>query len=51
MWKIFVSMFVVIGLISYLWIHGFSYIVENHLNYSDGDLLGEFNENDKDNLL
>lgn len=45
------SMIMFAGLISYLWIHGFDYIMKNHFNYSEGDLFESFNENDIDNFL
>ena len=51
MWKVFILMFVVVGLISYLWVRGINYVTRNHPDYKDDNLFGEFNENDKDNLL
>jgi len=51
MWKVFLLMFVVIGFISYLWVRGIDYMKENHPDYKGDDLFGDFDENDKDNIL
>ena len=51
MWKVYLLMFVVVAAISYLWVRGIDYMKENHPDYKGDDLFGEFNENDKDNIL
>jgi hypothetical protein len=51
MWKVYVLMFVVVAVISYLWVRGIDYMKENHPDYKGDDLFGEFNEDDKDNIL
>jgi len=44
-------MFVVVAIISYLWVQGIDYMKENHPDYKGDDLFGDFDENDKDNIL
>jgi hypothetical protein len=51
MWIVYLVMFVVVAIISYLWVRGIDYMKENHPDYKGDDLFGEFNENDKDNIL
>ena len=51
MWKVYLLMVIVVGIISYLWVRGIDYMKENHPDYKGGDLFGEFDENDKDNIL
>lgn len=51
MWKVYVLMFVVVSIISYFWVRGIDYMKENHPDYKGDDLFGEFNEEDKDNIL
>ena len=51
MWKVFLLMFVVIAFISYLWVRGIDYMQENYPDYKGQDLFGEFDEDDKDNIL
>ena len=51
MWKVFLLMFVVTAVISYLWVRGIDYMKENHPDYKGDDLFGDFDENDKDNIL
>lgn len=51
MWIIYILMFVVIAIISYLWVRGIDYMKENHPDYKGDDLFGEFDENDKDSIL
>lgn len=51
MWIVFLLMFVVVALISYLWVRGIDYMKENHPDYKGNDLFGDFDENDKDNIL
>ena len=51
MWKVYILMFVVVSIISYFWVRGIDYMKENHPDYKGDDLFGEFNEEDKDNIL
>lgn len=51
MWKVYLLMVIVVGIISYFWVQGIDYMKENHPDYKGDDLFGEFNENDKDNIL
>jgi hypothetical protein len=51
MWKVYLLMFVVISVISYLWVRGIDYMKENHPDYKGDDLFGEFNEDDKNDIL
>jgi hypothetical protein len=51
MWKVYVLMFVVVSIISYFWVRGIDYMKENHPDYKGDDLFGEFDEEDKDNIL
>ena len=51
MWKVFLLMFAVVAFISYLWVRGIDYINENHPDYKGEDLFGEFNEEDKKDIL
>jgi hypothetical protein len=51
MWKVYLLMFVVVSAISYLWVRGIDYMKENHPDYKGDDLFGEFDENNKDNIL
>ena len=51
MWKVYLLMFAVVALISYLWVRGIDYMKENHPDYKGEDLFGDFDENDKDNIL
>jgi hypothetical protein len=51
MWKVYLLMAIVVIVISYLWVRGIDYMKENHPDYKGDDLFGEFDEEDKDNLL
>jgi hypothetical protein len=51
MWKVYVLMVIVVAIISYFWVQGIDYMKKNHPDYKGDDLFGEFNENDKDNIL
>jgi hypothetical protein len=51
MWKVYTLMFIVVAIISYLWVRGIDYMKENHPDYKGDDLFGPFDENDKDNIL
>jgi hypothetical protein len=51
MWIVYTLMFVVVAIISYLWVQGIDYMKENHPDYKGDDLFGDFDENDKDSIL
>jgi len=42
---------VLAAIIATFWVRGIDYMKENHPNYKGEDLFGEFDENDKDNIL
>jgi hypothetical protein len=50
MWKVFLLMFVVVAIISYLWVRGIDYMKENHPDYKGDDFL-DWDEDDKNNIL
>jgi len=50
MWKVFLLMFVVVAIISYLWVRGIDYMKENHPNYKGDDFLN-WDEDDKNGIL
>ncbi len=50
MWKVYLLMVIVVGIISYLWVRGIDYMKENYPDYKGEDLFGEFDEDDKDNI-
>jgi hypothetical protein len=50
MWKVFLLMFVVVAIISYLWVRGIDYMKENHPDYKGDDFLN-FDEDDKNDIL
>jgi hypothetical protein len=35
----------------YRWVKGIDYMTQNHPDYKGDDLFGEFNEDDKNNIL
>ena len=51
MWKVYLLMAIVVIVISYLWVRGIDYMTRNHPEYKGDDLFGDFNEDDKDNIL
>ena len=51
MWKVYTLMFVVVVIIAYFWVRGIDYMTRNHPEYKGDDLFGDFNEDDKDNIL
>lgn len=51
MWIVYILMFIVVAIISYFWVRGIDYMQENHPDYKGNDLFGDFDENDKDNIL
>ena len=50
MWKVFLLMFVVVAIISYLWVRGIDYMKENHTDYKGDDFLN-WDEDDKNSIL
>ena len=50
MWKVFLLMFVVVAIISYLWVRGIDYMKENHPDYKGDDFL-KLDEDDKNDIL
>ena len=50
MWKVFLLMAVITGIISYLWVRGIDYMKENHPDYKGDDFLN-LDEDDKNNIL
>lgn len=50
MWKVFVLMFCVVAVISYLWVRGIDYMKENHPDYKGEDFLN-WDEDDKNTIL
>ena len=50
MWKVFLLMFVVVAIISYLWVRGIDYMKENHPDYKGDDFLN-WDEDDKNTIL
>jgi uncharacterized membrane-anchored protein len=39
MWKVFLVMFIITVIISYLWVRGFDIMKKEHLNYKGDDFL------------
>jgi hypothetical protein len=50
MWKVFLLMFVVGAIISYLWVRGIDFMKENHPDYKGDDFL-DWDEDDKNSIL
>jgi len=50
MWKVFLLMFVVGAIISYLWVRGINFMKENHPDYKGDDFLN-WDEDDKNSIL
>jgi hypothetical protein len=50
MWKVFLLMFIVVAIISYLWVRGIDYMKENHPDYKGEDFLN-WDEDDKNTIL
>ena len=42
---------VISAIIAIFWVRGIDYMKENHPDYKGEDLFGDFDENDKDNIL
>ena len=51
MWKVYGIMFLVLVVIVFFWVRGIDNMMKNHPDYKGDDLFGEFDENDKDNIL
>lgn len=51
MWQVYLLMFVVVVAISYLWVVAINHTSENYPDYRGDDLFGEFDEDDKNNIL
>ena len=50
MWKVYLLMVIVVGIISYLWVRGIDYMKENHPDYKGDDFLN-WDEDDKNSIL
>ncbi len=51
MWKVYLLMVIVVGIISYLWVRGIDYMKENHPNYKGEDFLDwGIDEEDKNDI-
>jgi len=50
MWKVYLLMVIVVGIISYLWVRGIDYMKENHPDYKGEDFLN-WDEDDKNTIL
>jgi hypothetical protein len=51
MWKVYLTMFVISGIISYLWVKGIDNMKKNHPDYKGDDFLKlENDEDDKNNI-
>jgi hypothetical protein len=50
MWKVFLLIFVVVAIISYLWVRGIDFMKENHPDYKGDDFLN-WDEDDKNSIL
>jgi hypothetical protein len=48
---VFVIMFVVVLFLSWRWVEGIDYMHKNHPDYKGDDLFGDFDEDEKDNIL
>jgi len=46
MWKVFLVMFIITVIISYLWVRGFDIMKKEHLNYKGEDFLDFDKEKD-----
>ena len=49
MWKIYLVMFVIAGIISYLWVRGIDKMGQEHPDYKGDDFLN-FEDNEKNNI-
>lgn len=50
MWLLMIIMFIT-GVIAWGWINGLDYMNKNHPNYKGDDLFGEFDEDDKNQIV
>jgi hypothetical protein len=46
-----ILVFLALGLLTWAWVTGIDYTENNHSDYMDDDLFGEFSENEKDSIL
>ena len=47
----FIITLIIVVPLAIIWVKGIDYMKENHPDYKGDDLFGEFDENDKDNIL
>lgn len=51
MWKVYLLMFIVVSIISYLWVHGIDNMKKKHSDYKGGDFLSwDKDEDNKNNI-
>jgi len=51
MWKVYLLMFIVTSIISYLWVRGIDNMKKNHPDYKGDDFLNwDKDENDENNI-
>jgi hypothetical protein len=50
MWKVYLTMFVISGIISYLWVRGIDNMKKNHPDYKGDDFL-KLNDDEKENSI
>jgi hypothetical protein len=50
MWKVYLTMFVITGIISYLWVRGIDNMKKNHPDYKGEDFL-KLNDDEKENSI
>jgi len=50
MWKVYLTMFVITGIISYLWVKGIDNMKKNYPDYKGDDFL-KLNDNEKENSI
>ena len=48
MWKVYLTMFVISGIISYLWVRGIDNMKKNHPDYKGDDFL-KLEDDEKEN--
>jgi hypothetical protein len=51
MWKVYLLMFIVVVVVSILWVKGIDDMSKNHPDYKGDDLFGDFDEDDKNSIL
>jgi hypothetical protein len=50
MWKVYLTMFVITGIISYLWVQGIDNMKKNNPDYKGDDFL-KLNDDEKENNI